>query len=269
MPDNPTYAITTHPDIVYRVVAGITLRLDILQPEPLPPEPLPVVLFIQGGAWMEANRKLNLTDFLVRHGFATVSIDHRLSQQARFPAQIRDAQAAVRWVRANAAHYGFDPERVGVWGISSGGHLAALLGTAAGVTDWEDADDAPGVSSAVRAVVDLSGPTDFLQMGGFHDQPDSPEAQLLGGPIWSRVDQVRQANPISYIRGNEPPFLILHGDQDDIVPIGQSELLYQALQAVGNDVTFVPLAGEGHFFSEAGLAQIRHLILAFFRRCLA
>lgn len=263
---NPLYAVTTHADIIYRRIAGISLMLDILQPRPLPPAPLPVVLFIQGGAWMEANRKLNLTHFLVERGFATVSIDHRLSQQAGFPAQIMDAKAAVRWVRAHAADYGFDPARVGVWGISSGGHLAALLGTSAGVPDLEDESDFPGESSQVQAVVDLFGPTDFLQMGGYHDHPDSPEARLVGGPIHIRVDQVRQANPITYIRGNEPPFLLLHGDQDDIVPIGQSELLYQALTAAGNNVTFVPLAGEGHFFSEAGFVQIQRLILEFFMR---
>ncbi len=260
------YTITAQPDIVYRVVEGITLRLDLLQPAPRPAALLPVVLFIQGGAWMEANRQLNLTHFLVERGFATVSIDHRLSQQALFPAQIMDAKAAVRWIRANAPAYGFDPDRIGVWGISSGGHLAALLGTTGGVPHLEDAADFAGVSSHVQAVVVLAGPSDFLQMGRPHDQPDTAEAQLVGGPLQTRLEQVRQANPISYIRGKEPPFLILHGDQDTIVPIGQSELLYQALATARNNVTFVPLRGEGHFFSVAGLQQIERLIGEFFSR---
>jgi acetyl esterase/lipase len=229
---------------------------------------MPVVIYIHGGGWMSGDRRENRNGVLAPHGFFTISIDYRLSHQAIFPAQIEDAKTAVRWVRAHAAQYHLDPTRIGVWGHSAGAHLAALLGTSAGVAELEGAGEWAGYSSRVQAVATLAAPTDFLRMGGWHDDPDSPEARLVGGPIHERVDRVRMANPLTYVRSDAPPFLLLHGDDDTIVPIGQSVLLHQALRAAGCDATFVPLAGASHDFDadEPSWHEARHMVLAFFKR---
>ena len=136
-----------------------------------------MVLFIQSGAWIEANRRLNLTHFLVDRGFATVSIDHRLIQQALFPAQIIDAKAAVRWIRANAPTYGFDPDRIGVWEISSNGHLAALLGTTCGSLARLDA------GGALRVGPQSAGADPGPACYGRGDQPTVTDANLLLGRL--------------------------------------------------------------------------------------
>jgi len=169
-------------------------------------------------------------------------------------------------LRAHAAHYQIDPQRIGVWGHSAGAHLAALAGTSGHLATFGDRDAPEAPACDVRAVATLACPTDFLHMGRWHDDADSPEAQLVGGPIHERTELVRIANPISYVRPGAPAFLLIHGDQDDIVPIGQSELLSQALHAAGNRVTFVPIAGAGHNFGadEASWAAAQSLILTFF-----
>ena len=138
-------------------------------------------------------------------GFFTVSISYRLSGQATFPAQIEDCKAAVRWLRAHAADYHVDPARIGVWGHSAGAHLAALLGTSGDVPALEGTSGNAGRSSRVQAVVALAPPVDLGKMGGWHDAPDSPEARLLGGPVWKRPDGVRVANPITYLKRTRRP----------------------------------------------------------------
>lgn len=161
-------------DIPYRTVDGHTLLLDIIRPDPLPHGPMPIVLYLFGGAWMENNRtteEQNRNAFLAAQGgLFTVGIDYRLSSQALFPAQIAGARAAVRWLRAHAHEYNADPGRIGVWGYSSGAHLAALLGTAADVPALDDTPDAGMPSCRVQAVATIAAPTDFLQMGGWYDE---------------------------------------------------------------------------------------------------
>ncbi|HEX8160244.1 MAG TPA: prolyl oligopeptidase family serine peptidase, partial [Solirubrobacteraceae bacterium] len=145
------------------------------------------------------------------------------------------------------------------------GHLAALLGTSADIPELEGPqgdNQAPGSSTRVHAVVTISAPTDFLQLG--HDRPDSAEALLIGGSLHAKQDLVRMANPITYVHPNPPPFLIIHGEEDDVVPIGQSQLLYQALQQLGGDVTFVPLPGEGHMLGDIYDTQVEPMIRNFF-----
>ena len=180
------------------------------------------------------------------------SINYRLSQHAVFPAQIEDVKAAVRWLRANAETYRLDPNRFAAWGSSAGGHLVAMLGTTGDVAEFEVGENLK-VSSQVQAVVDYFGPTDFLQMdaqslpdGLVHDAPDSPESQLVGGPIQEHKDRVTRANPITYVSKDDCPFLIIHGDQDKLVPYQQSVLLKDALEEAGVRVTFYRVAGGSH-----------------------
>jgi acetyl esterase/lipase len=258
-----------YPDISY-VTGGHELqKLDLYLPEQ--GENLPLILWIHGGAWRSGGKEQlqasQLFDFLAE-GYAVASVDYRLSQHAIFPAQIQDCKAAVRWLRAHAERYGLDPDRFGAWGPSAGGHLVALLGTAGDVGEFETGENL-NYSSRVQAVADFFGPTDFLQMdahrlpeGLVHGLPDSPEARLVGGLIEANRDKVAQANPITYVSEDDPPFLIVHGDSDPLVPHHQSELLADALRKADVPVVFYTVKGGRHGgFSDP---KVRQLVKDFF-----
>jgi acetyl esterase/lipase len=213
------------------------------------------------------------SDAAVERGAGPSSRPEAPSARVVFPAQIEDCKAAVRWLRVYAGEYGIDPERIAAWGESSGGHLATLLGTTGGIGVF-DVGAHLDVSSRVQAVVDFFGPTDFLQMdahrpadGLVHDSPDSPESLLIGGPIQLRPDLVAAANPVTYVSGEAPPFLIVHGDDDRLVPYHQSVLLADALERAGVSVTFHPVAGGGHggFTDPAVPRLVRQFLAAQFR----
>jgi acetyl esterase/lipase len=226
----------------------------------------PVVVIIYGSAWFGNNFKgadlKTLGKALLDAGFAIVMPNHRSSMDAKFPAQIHDIKAVIRFVRANAGKYQIDSTFIGITGSSSGGHLAALAGTSRFVKQFTvgsaTADIEGNVgqyetySSSVDAVVDWFGPTNFLVMDSCgsqmaHNPPDSPESGLIGGPIQDNKDKCALANPITYIDTNDPPFLILHGDKDPLVPYCQSEMLYNALQdaEVSSLYILVPNAQHG------------------------
>ncbi len=210
----------------------------------------PLIVWVHGGAWRAGNKNRCPARRFLREGYAVASINYRLSQHAIFPAQIQDCKAAIRHLRAHAEEYGLDATRFGVWGSSAGGHLVALLGTSGGVEEF-DVGPNPGVSSKVQAVCDFFGPTDFSKMSCFwsrmdHDAPDSPESKLIGGPMQQNKDKVQRANPIAYVTKDDPPFLIVHGDKDPLVPHNQSEMLYDALKKAGVDATFYTVRGGGH-----------------------
>jgi acetyl esterase/lipase len=216
----------------------------------------PLVVSIHGGAFRMGSKDgepARSAGAFVARGFAVAAINYRLSQHAVFPAQIEDVKAAVRWLRANAARYGYDPSRVAAYGGSAGGHLAAMLGTTGDVRAF-DVGAHLDQSSRVQAVVDFFGPTDFLQMDAHrlndramvHDAPDSPESQLVGGPIRDNPDKVARANPITYVTNDDPPFLVVHGDADLLVPHHQSVLLEEALRKAGVSVRFVTIPGGLH-----------------------
>ncbi len=210
-------------------------------------KPLPLVIWIHGGGWQNGNKGGGPALALLEQGFAVATINYRLSGDAIFPAQIHDCKAAVRHLRGNAKKYGIDPERFGVWGSSAGGHLVALVGTSGDVKEIEgNVGDFTSVSSRVQAVCDWYGPTDFLKMGGRHDDAGSPESKLIGGPIQDNQELVAKANPITYVSADDPAFLIQHGDQDPAVPYNQSELLRDALEKAKVPVTLVCIEGEGH-----------------------
>lgn len=241
---------TVHRDLEYVTSGHERHKLDLY----LPPNAknAPLIILIHGGAFRAGSKdRENATRFLLE-GYAVAAINYRLSQHAIFPAQIEDCKAAVRWLRANAAKYGYDPDRFGAVGSSAGGHLVAMLGTAGGVRKFEVGENL-GLSSRVQAVVDNFGPTDFLQMddhrlpnGMIHNKPDSPESQLIGGSLQENKDKARQANPITYVGKDSPPFLVIHGDSDPLVPHHQSELLVAALKQAGVEVTFYTVKGGEH-----------------------
>src|SRR5512132_3660165 len=206
---------------------------------------------------------------MLEQGYAIASLNYRLSQHARFPAQIEDCKAAVRWLRTHADTYGLDPSRFASWGESAGGHLAAMLGTAGHERSFEVGEHLEH-SSHVQAVLDFFGPTDVLQMdahplpeGTVHDAADSPESQLVGGPIQERPTEVARANPVTYVTPEAPPFLIVHGDRDPLVPYGQSLLLVDALRAAGVPATFYTVVGAGHGgFDDPQIPILVHEFLA-------
>lgn len=259
-------------NLVYAKPAGKDLLLDLYLPES-GARPLPVVVWIYGGAWRAGSKddgQARGTLWLTQHGYAVAAFNYRLSQEAKFPAQIQDAKAAVRWLRRHAGEYGLDGQRMAAWGASAGAHLAALLGVSAGVEELEGPEHDPQVSTRVQAVIDFFGPTDFVQMdahalpGGMkHDPAESPESQLIGGPIQENREKVARANPVTYVSADDAPFLILHGERDPLVPVHQSELLFEALRKAGVPVTFHKIAGAGHGGAEFQSAVARAIVLAF------
>ncbi len=235
-------------NLEYGQVDDRSLHLDLYVPKST--EPLPLIIWVHGGAWRQGDKRLSpgRISEVVSRGYALASVQYRFSQEAQFPAQIVDCQNAVCWLRENASKYGIDPDRFGAWGASAGGHLVAMLGTASDVDAW--AGDRQ-TSCRVQAVCDWFGPTDFLQMNTQgsrmdHDAADSPESQLVGGLIQQNPDRVKAANPMTYITADDPPILIMHGDQDPLVPFGQSVIFHEALQNVGVDATLYRVRDGGH-----------------------
>ena len=242
--------VTVHRDIAYVTDGHERQKLDLYIPDT--GENLPLIIWVHGGAWRGGSKERYAPMEYLKSGYAGASINYRLSQHAVFPAQIEDVKAAVRWIRANTETYRLDPNRFAAWGSSAGGHLVAMLGTTGDITEFEVGENLE-VSSQVQAVVNYFGPTDFLQMdthrlpdGLVHDASDSPESKLVGGPIQEHKDRVARANPITYVSKADPPMLIIHGDQDKLVPYHQSLLLKEALEAVGAPVTLYKVEGGGH-----------------------
>ncbi|HVO15776.1 MAG TPA: alpha/beta hydrolase [Alphaproteobacteria bacterium] len=245
---------------------GVPLHLDLYLPTTSRAAPL--VIWVHGGGWADGSKEDPPGLSLLEHGYALATVEYRLTDRAAFPAQIHDVKAAVRFLRANAARFGLDPNRFGAWGESAGGHLVALLGTTSVHGELEGDEGVTGVSSRVQAVCDWYGPTDLLKINSQmpdgadnYDDPDSPVSLLLGGPAPHNRKKARQANPIKYVTWGTPPFFILHGDADDTVPVEQSKMLVHALKRAGVDVQFTLVEDGGHsgpaYFTPERLAEVR------------
>ncbi|SDO62325.1 Acetyl esterase/lipase [Klenkia soli] len=239
-----------------RVLAGVPyaalpgarpLELDLHLPAH--PGHAPVVVFLHGGGWRLGSRHSAGPSFtgsepfeqLAAAGIAVASVDYRLSGEAVWPAQLHDAKAAVRWLRSRADELGIDPDRIAAWGESAGGHLAALLGLTGG--EWDGEVGVTGVPSTVCAVVAWYPPTELATVADPGD-PASREAQLLGAPPAADPVRAVQASPVSHVTPTAPPFLLLHGDADRLVPHDQSVRLAQLLP----DVEFETLTGADHMW---------------------
>ena len=250
--------------------------LDIYLPEQPSEKPLPLMIWIHGGAWMAGSQANPPMLYLVSKGFAVASVQYRFSKDALWPAQSFDCKAAIRFLRANAAKYNFDPERFAVGGDSSGGHLAAFIGTSGDVKEMEGDLGNMNVSSRVQAVVDWFGPTDLLLMGEqagpnsmiHHSDANSPESLLMGGPVQEKKELARTANPLTYIDKNDPPFLIMHGDKDQLVPHEQSVILAKALIDAGVEVTMKTIPGAAHEDPKFRSPENQRLIEGFLRQSL-
>lgn len=269
--------IRTLADVEYARAGDESLRLDLYLPEDAEGR-LPVLVWIHGGGWSggdKAQIEPGWGEIWAAKGYAAVSINYRLTPGHPWPAQIHDCKAAIRFLRAHAAEYGLDEERIGVWGSSAGGHLAAMLGTTTEVQALEGDLGNAEQSSEVQAVCCWMAPTHLLSMAVAVQErdmyaPDSVLSRLMGGPLEEREDLAREASPVTWVSGDEPPFLICHGDADRTVPFQQALVLYEALRKASVDVELYRFKGADHgrgpFFANAELMRrveeffARHLL---------
>jgi acetyl esterase/lipase len=260
--------VTIEQNVPYGSVNGVELHLDIYEPSVRATTPLPAVLLIHGGGWTNFDKSTmrGMGQFLARAGFVAFSVDYRLfhDTQNRWPAQFDDVQRAVRWIRANAAKYGVEPEHVGAFGHSSGAQLAALLG----MEDTRDNSDRAlaKFSSKVQAVVDVSGPTDFTLN---HDAGNAAFMESFLGVAYSKDPKVwREASPVFHVSRQNSPFLIVHGTEDDEVPVAQAQELYDKLKAAGVPVSLSLINGGHTFRTPEARRQLAAETLDFFTRYL-
>ena len=265
-------SVATQRDLVYERVNGAVLTLDLYCPEKVSGS-LPVIVWIHTGGWSKGRKERCPAVALVQDGYAVASIDYRLTSTAPFPAQIEDCKAAVRWLRANASTYHLDPGHIGVWGHSAGGHLAALLGTSGGVRELEGTGDNMSYSSRVQAVCDVAGPSDLVRLYQEASQSRGDKsgkvmydvAALVGGSTEKNITTATAASPIHYVSKDDPPFLIIHGENDATIPVTQAESFAAALKAAGVETTLEIAPGRGH---GAGGPKFQPMIKAFFDKYL-
>jgi acetyl esterase/lipase len=196
---------------------GRPLKMHLLRPKVRTADPLPVVVFIGG---LHYGNVLSLAR-LAQRGYGCATIDFRMGEPAVFPASLEDCKCAIRFLRAKAKEYHLNPDRIGIWGPSAGGHLAALIGTTSDLREFEGQGGWPDFSSRVQAVVDWFGLSGYLK-------------------------NVPAADPVNYVTSDDPPFLIMHGDKDPLVPLRYSERLTATLKKAGVEVTFHIVQGAGH-----------------------
>jgi len=299
LPTTLSAQVASDPDQAFAQVGGRALRMDIYRASGAGPRP--VVVWLHDGGWLTGDRTLpSFVAPLLQRGVSIASIDYRLTTEAgqygaegvTFPAQIHDVKAAIRFLRAHGPDYNIDTTRIGAWGSSAGGHLAALAGTSARVAELEGELDNLEYSSRVQAVVDYYGPTDILQLipdvttppGNIvdHDGAGGPGSLLVGfsaagqglGVLRANATNPNRpfptfralaeaANPITFVDARDPPFLIVHGTADNQVAIRQSERLRDALTAAGASNELLRVQGGGHGgFADSVHAQARDFLVA-------
>jgi|JI7StandDraft_1071085.scaffolds.fasta_scaffold00033_53 acetyl esterase/lipase len=261
----------------YAMIPGFRiLRLDVHVPAETS-GPVPVIVFAPGGAWLLAPKNHAPWRTALAQGYAVVSLEYRLSGEAKMPAQIHDVKAAIRWVRANAERFGFDTERVIGWGCSAGGYLMSMAGVTNGMADFEgEIGEHPGQLSALDAVIVHYAPSDLSTMGlDTNDIPgaveqmgtiSSPETRLLGFMPASNIEGAQRFNAAAYVSVETVPFLIMHGDADTRLGMRQSLRLHAALEEAGTDVEFHAISGANHAGPEFESPQVIEPLLAFLRR---
>ena len=248
-----TDAAKVERDVTYGKVGEIELKLDIYFPRKTDGKPLPVAVYVHGGGWRNGDKAQGAGAMaipeLVKRGYLVCSINYRLAPEFKFPAQIEDTKCAIRYLRAHAKEYNLDPERIGVWGGSAGGHLAALLGTSDASSGLEGKGGWAEQSSRVQAVVDMFGPADLtVEFAGGNSQV----GKNVFGASSIKDEVLKRASPVTYVSKDDPPFLILHGDQDRLVPLSQSEKLHERLKAAGVSSTLVVVKNAAHGFAPQG-----------------
>jgi acetyl esterase/lipase len=271
--------ISVKKGIAYTTAGGETLRLDLAVPKT--PGPHPVVVCLHGGAWKFGDRSelsrapldpdlnkmshgLSMIEGLAARGFAAATVDYRNVPHCTFPAPLEDCKTAVRFLRAKAKEYDLDGTRVAALGFSAGGHLAALLG----LTDSKAGFDGtayPDQSSKVNCVVDLFGPTDLTLYAGNEGINQGFMVPLLGAKAKTSTEPYKKASPLTYVTKDAPPFLVIHGNADVIVPIIHSERLVAKLKENGTPCEFVTFNWRGHGWSGDAARQTTETVTKFLR----
>lgn len=280
---------TAHLGLSYALVEGYReIGMDVYVPTERTGA-VPCVIWIHGGAWLSGDRRYFpdiwpegiVFDALIAAGYAVATIDYRHAREAAFPAQLHDAKAAVRYLRHFAAELGIDPTRLAVWGESAGGHLAALVGLVSGRPELEGTVGVPGDDSAVSAVVDWYGVSDVTTMPAFADstlpdagaagagdgdaggwQAEEPIDVVLAG-VADRAAAERDFSPVGHVTASAPPFLVVHGEADGLVPFSQSEQLRDRLLEEGASVAFHAVPGADHVWIGAEIEPLVAEAVAF------
>lgn len=250
-----TIPVRMYQNLRYADTANARQRLDVYVPESPSYVPMPVVVFLHGGSWSSGSRS-ELPDVLLEmlrsQDYAVVSVGYRLTNEAQWPAQLHDVKAAIRWVRARSEHYGFDPQRIALWGEEAGGHLALI----AGLTN--NAQDMAGnlgpythIRNDVAAVVNFGGVSDINALLDQRSSIDrasatAPEARLVGGLLRNNNDVASAASPIHYIRPAAPPVLTVHSTEDSVIPYEQARSLHRRLEDAKTEEYLISILGDHH-----------------------
>ncbi len=283
LPKATSSGIDVKKNITYATpqVNGIpqNLKLDIYSPKNLS-EPVPGLVFVVGGGWMEGSKSSCPGNALAKGGYVVACIEYRVvgtdgacSKDAIFPAAVQDVKSAVRWLRKNARVYNVDPDNIGLVGDSAGGHLAVLAGVSKGIKIFNNNQNS-GTSDDVQAIADWYGPVEVIpeEIAFTEDACKTKAADLaklyesnpwfgitlswsrfLGGSLENNqvLERARQANPITYLDGGDPPILVIHGSADNVVSPEQSLLLSDAMKSINLKGSYLSLPGVGHSFGSA------------------
>jgi acetyl esterase/lipase len=263
-------------DVVTGSGGGRPLHADIAYPVTGSPSLTAAVVYVHGGGWIGGSHHAAPLAELAKAGYFAASLEYRLDSEATWPAQIQDCKCGVRWLRANAAKYHVDPNRIGAWGDSAGGHLVDCLGTMADVAAVEGDGGFPGVSSAVQAVVSFYGPTDFLDSGKYTDVAMHLTEGLFGVAQADNPLLWRSGSPLYFVKAGDPPFLLVHGEEDGLVPLAQSQVFDAALAQAGVPHQLIVVKNADHGFRplpgkviDPSPPQIQQAVFAFFAKYLA
>lgn len=268
--------IVVEENVTYGKGGSSELKLDIARPTG--DGPFPAIVFIHGGGWYQGSRERyrDMIREAAERGYVAATISYRLMKfdqekketttaEPRFPAQIHDAKAAVRWLRANADKYRLDADRIGVTGESAGGHLSLLVGLTDAKADLEGSGGNPDQSSRVHAVVNVFGPTDMAKC--YETSSVAWIFRLFMGGTPDEVPAVYQAaSPVTYVSSDDPPVLTIHGDKDALVPIAQARLLDEKVKAAGAEHTLLLLKGQGHGFQGPAKQKATDALWDFFEK---
>ncbi len=232
---------------------------------------IPLVIFIHGGGWLVNDKYADMGYMkktvaeIISSGFALASIDYRFATQAVFPAQMLDCNRAISFLYDNADKYGFDKNRFALMGFSAGGHLASMVGLSK--NNNVESFFMPGSNRSFnfKAVVDFYGPAELVLFPGANDEK-SPEALLIGAAPLARPDLAKAASPVTYVDKNDPPFLIIHGEKDDLVSPKQSQLLSAWLNVEGVQNELIIVKDAPHFGIMFDADEVRNKVMSFLRK---
>ena len=249
-------------DVTYCTIDGVVLKMDLYFPSPVAGKPLPVVINLHGGSWSAGDKQNSDSavdiPVLVERGYLVVGVNYRLVPAYRFPAQIQDAKCAVRFLRANAAKYNLDVNRIGAWGCSAGGHLVSLLGVTDKSAGWDDVGEYKNESSRIQAAVPLCAPSD-LTLYDIITRADMLK-RVFGSETGVNPSLLR-ASPITFVTKDDPPFLIFQGDKDNVISLKHGAELYAKLIAAGVSAKLVTVKNGTHCLPpEPGLSPTREEI---------